>query len=193
MKKIMVSFMILLLIFSSPVLAVKEDKQWDKVCYKTITEWLEGFKGDDVSEEKRIVDFQVGSYGTLGEVEKEDIHTKVIFQFRVTPYSEEKTTWKVGRPNLCFAEFEIVNGEYVLKSIYETPKDYDKFLERFEEYKKNNENLETTEIREVQAIQETNLASEKITQMSHTIFITCLLVFVGTVCMMLRKMLKRKK
>lgn len=153
-------------------------KEQQKVYEEALFNWLETFKGENVPEEKRILDSQIKMMKGWGVSETDENHQRVTFEFTVTPYSPENTTWNVNGKNLCFAEFDIVDGEYVLKSISETPKNYEEFLESFEEYKQNNENIENTETREFQAEPETNLASEEITKMSHTIFIICFIVFV---------------
>lgn len=167
-------------------------KKQEQAYEKALSDWLETFKGEDVPEEKRITDFRIDGLG-WGTSELGENYQKVNFDVSITPHSLEKTTWNAQGRNLCFAEFEIVDGEYELKWISEKPKNYEKFLERFEAYKKNNENTQMIETREVQAQQEMNLASEEITKMSHTIFIMCLIVFVSLIGLVGRKHFKRKK
>lgn len=167
-------------------------KKQEQAYEKALSDWLETFKGENVPEEKRITDFRIDSLG-WGISELDENRQKVNFDFSVTPYSLEKTTWNIEGRNKCFAEFEIVDGEYELTWISETPKNYDKFLEKFEEYQKNNEFAQMTETREVQAQQENNLASGEITKMSHTIFVVCFIVFVSLIWIVGRKYFKRKK
>ena len=166
-------------------------KKQEQAYEKALSDWLETFKGENVPEEKRITDFRIDGLG-WGMTGYGENYEKVNFDFSVTPYSPEKTTWNVKGRNIAFAEFEIVDGEYQLKFISETPKNYDKFLERFSEWQEQHKEIETTEIKEVQAIEENSLAAEEITKMSHTIFIICLIVFVSLMGVVIIRNMKRK-
>lgn len=211
MKKILSIIMIgiVTLVISNSVLAVeyREIDYTDRydIITKAFSEWIDTFKSENIPENRRILDYQIGSVGT-SESNKNKIRATV--EFKVTPYSKENTEWNYtekpetrtinGREfteypdnNICFLEMTNVNEEYQVDYIDETPKGYDEFLTRFEEYKANLPKTVTTETIQGQKT-DTNLATQEIEKISGGIFIGCGIVLVITVILGMRTVIKRK-
>ena len=146
---------ILILIINKRNLAVEyyEIDNTDRydIIEKAFLEWMDGFKSDDIEEEKRIIDYNIGAMGTI-ESNKNKIRATV--EFRVTPFSKENTKWNYKEEkqkriingeeitisendNICFIEMTNVDGTYKVDYINTTPKGYDEFLQKFEQYKQN--------------------------------------------------------
>lgn len=71
---------------------------------------------------------------------------------------------------ICFVELKNESGEYKTDYIGETPKNYDKFLEKFNEY-------ESTETYQVQGKEsDKTLASQEEKKISNTIIVSCSIV-----------------
>lgn len=192
MKKILISFMITLLIFSSQVFAVedwrKENKKREEAFEKALTELLEKYKDENIPENERILDYRYLGFGT-SSVEEEEL-LKVYIGFIVTPYSSENTKWEDSN-NICFAEFSKVDGEYKLEWISLVPKNYDKFLERFEEYQKGLE--DKVEVETVQGEKNEDLKAGKIQKMSNIIFISSSIIFGMIILLVIVKIIKKIK
>lgn len=172
---------------------------------KAFENWIETFKSNNTPEEDRIIDYKWGGYGT-DESNQEKI--KATVDFTVTPYNKEHTNWYYAEPkkvdyngqeftiqsekNVCYIEMTNVNGEYQVDYISTTPKNYDKFLERFKEYKNNNSEIITTA--QIQAEEpEKQLANQKIEKMSNIIWIVCAIALTISVLGITTKLVKRKK
>ena len=190
MKKIYsigISFVILILI-SNSVFATeywdKENKKRETAFKNALASYMETFMKEETPEEDRITNYECSGFGIAAKGETED-KLYVNIGFHVTPANENNTTWNKYN-NCCFAAFSKTNGEYVLERISRYPDDYDKFLERFEEYKKNNP--ETSESVQIQG-QETmnNLANQNIEKMSNVIVIGCSIILFVTICLVVKK------
>ena len=183
MKKILISFMIILLIFSSQVFAVedwkKENKKREEAFEKALVELLEKYKDESIPEDERILDYRYLGFGT-SSVEEEEL-VKVHIGFIVTPYSSENTQWDDSN-NICFAEFSKVDGEYKLEWISLVP--------RNEEYQKNIPDNVETEI--VQGEKNEDLKSGKIQEMSSIIFILSSIVLILVILSIIIKLLKKR-
>ena len=95
----------------------------------------------------------------------------------VTPVNENNTTWsKCG--DICFVVFSKVNDEYVVDKISRYPDNYDKFLEKFEEYKKNNSETDKKETISIQGNSENNLASQEIQKINNGLIIGFGILFI---------------
>lgn len=188
MKKlcsIVILFGILILI-SNSVFATenwqKENKKRETAYKAALESYLEPFKAEEIPEEDRIKDYIYTGFG-------DGIDGHVTISFQVTPVNENNTTWSKNW-NYCFAVFSKVNDEYVLEKISRYPDNYDKFLERFEEYKKNNtENI--TQIKGEELT--TNLASQEIENMTNTIYTSCSIILLAIIIMISIKVIKNKR
>lgn len=194
MKKICISFIILLLIFSTQVLALEDWADKNKKIYDAVelalSEYMEPYRSEDVPENERVLNYDYR--GTLFDYSKESEGIfKVSINFDVEPYSKENTIWRL-EDNYIFVEYSIVDGEYIVKNISETPENYDKFLERFEEYKKNG--YVTTETQAVQGDKNEVLNfSNEIEKMSNTIFIISAIVLLIVVVAVIVKIVRKRK
>ena len=191
MKKICISFLFLILLCTSQVLAIedynKENKKREDAYNKALSQLLEPYKSENTPEEKRIIDYRLNRFAMD---DSEEGRVSASISFEVTPYSEENTIWKNNRQNMCFAQFVIIDGEYIVESVSEYPPNYDKFLERFEEYQKNKEQIE---VQSVQAEQTNNMANQEIEKMNNVVFYSCLAIFIFIVIFIILNLIKIKR
>ena len=195
MKKIfsILIIFIILILMSNSVFASeyweKENKKRENAFREALNSYMQTFMTEETPEEDKITSYEYTGFG-VGEVDNEN-KLAVTISFNVTPANENNTTWfKHG--NCCFAVFSKINEENVLEKISRYPDNYDKFLEKFEEYKKNNK--ETTENIQIQGQQaENNLANQEIEKISNTIYISCSIVLITIICLITVKFLKNRK
>lgn len=193
MKKICVSFIILLLILSTQVFAIDEydlgsNKRFE-ASEKALAEVLEKYKTDEVPEEERINDYKWCGMG--GGIPDEQGNAKITIHFTVTPTLEENSIWKNDFQYIAFVELSVENKEYVIENVSLKPKNYDKFLERFEEYQ--NSETETVELQSVSAEKTETLKTNQIEKMSNIIFISSSIVFGIIVLIVIVTKLKKIK
>ena len=112
-----------------------ENKKREKATKEALSTLLEKYKDIEVPEEERILEYRWNGYG-LRRIEDETTEFKCTIDFSVTPYSEENTNWDKSR-QMCFAEFDRIDGELILKNISLEPDKYEEFMKAFEEYEKN--------------------------------------------------------
>lgn len=193
MKKIysiVISFVILML-FSNSVFATeywdKENKKRELAFKDALASYMETFMKEDTPEEDRITNYECSGFGIAAKGETDD-KLYVNLSVNVIPINENNTTWNKSS-NCCFATFSKVNGEYILEKISRYPDNYDKFLKRFEEYKKNNP--ETLESVQIQGQETTNnLANQKIEKMSNIIVIVCSIILLVTICVIVKRIVR---
>lgn len=192
MKKIFISFIILLLIFSTQVFAIDEydlgsTKRFE-ISQEALSQLLEKYKTEDVSEEERITDYMWCGLG--GGIPDEQGKSKITIHFTVTPYTEENSIWKSDFQYIAFAELSVVDKEYVVEKVSLEPENYNKFLERFEEYQKGGK--ETVEVQAVSAEKTEDLKTNKIEKMSNMIFVSSSIIFSVLVLGIIVNVFKRK-
>ena len=126
----------------------------------------------------------------MRRIEDETTEFKCTINFSVTPYSEENTNWDKSR-QMCFAEFDRIDGELILKNISLEPDKYEEFMKAFEEYEKNEETMvETTGV----AVDTSYIENEKeIDELSNYIFISSAIILVILIFVVLVFKLKKKK
>lgn len=194
MKKICISFIILLLIFSTQAFAFEDvelsNKKRQEASQNALVELMEKYKTDEVSEEERILDYTWCGGGYDFSKEDQGIF-KATCNFTVTPYKEENSIWKKDFRYVAFAKFSIVDGEYILDKVSLEPENYDNFLERFEEYQKKGE--EVVEVQAVSAEKTEDLKTNKIEKMSNTIFISSSIVLGIVVLLVIVSKIKKVK
>ena len=150
---------------------------------------MQTFMTEETSEEDKIKNYSY-SYYTSKESENDD-KLYVNINLNVIPENKENTTWNKGI-SYCFASFTKIDGEYVLDKISRYPDNYDEFLERFEEYKKNNPT--TIENTQIQVDEITNsLTNQEIDKMSKIIFVSCSIVLLTMVIYIITKFIKNRK
>lgn len=194
MKKIYSIFIIfgILIMISNTTFAINynsEHKKIEAACKLALDSYMQTFMTEDTPEEDKIKNYSY-SYYTSNETEN-DAKLYVTIVFHVTPENKENTTWNKGI-SYCFTSFTKVDGEYVLDKISRYPENYDEFLERFEEYKKNNPTtIESTQM-QVEEITN-NLGNHEIEKMSNIIFIGCSVALVAMVTFFIIKFIKHRK
>lgn len=190
MKKIyiLISTFIILILTSSSVFAAEDENEKRKNAFiKALDSYMQTFMTEETPEEDRIVDYIYTGFGIDYDSDK----LKTSISFYVKPVNENNTTWSTHE-NICFATFSKVDDEYVLDKISRYPDNYDKFLERFEEYKKDNPTtVESTQIQSEEL--PNNLAEQEIEKMSNIIFIGCSVVLLIVVCFIITKYRKNRK
>ena len=180
MKKLYISFILIFIMFafSSRVFADYEGIENIKIRQAINTassEWLDTFKSEETPIEKRITSYELVGYGISYN---ENGELDVSINFNVTPCSEENTVWETKGNNVGFIKFKKVDGEYEVERISEVPENYDKFLEKFEEYKSTNpEILENdTQTQSIAGKEENYNANETIEKISNGVFTVSLIV-----------------
>lgn len=141
-----------------------DNKDRSGIITKAFSEWMETFKSEDTPENKRIISYQE-SGASISESNPNKI--KAIVNFIVEPVSKENTEWNYSEPipmtfkgmkynwrkkNQCFIEMTNVNGEYKVDYISNIPKNYDKFMESFEQYKKEHPDFGKEEIAKTEKV-----------------------------------------
>lgn len=194
MKKIYSIFIIfgILILISNTAFAINynsEHKKIEAACKLALDSYMQTFMTEETPEEDKIKNYSY-SYYTSNE-RKNDYKLYVNIDFHVTPENKENTTWNKGI-SYCFASFSKVDGEYVLDKISRYPDYYDEFLERFEEYKKDNPT--TIENKQIQGEEVTNnLINQEIEKMSYIIFGGCSIALVAMVSFIIIKFIKNRK
>lgn len=188
-----------------------DNKDRSGIISKTFSEWIETFKSEDIPESKRII-----SYQESGASISESNHNKIkaIVNFIVEPVSKENTEWNYSEPvemsfkgtkykwrkkNQCFIEMTNVNGEYKVDYILNKPKNYDKFMESFEQYKKEHpdfgkEKMAQTEKITIKPNEQNKYKSQEIQKINNnvTIVFSILLVISGGLMVHYAKTHKRQ-
>ena len=105
----------------------------------------------------------------------------------MTPVNPNNTTW-LPRKNLLYVDFKYENGEFTVEKVTDKPENWEKFLERFEEYKSQAQVDVTT----IGAEQNGNYKSAQIEEISNYVYITCGVVFVIGIITLIAIINKRK-
>lgn len=165
MKKIYsgIVLFITLILISNFVFATeyweKENKKIKTACENALDSYMKTFMTDETPEEDRIKDYSYSGYGKFEGEDENKLYMHI--SMNITLVNENNTTWSKYN-NICFVVFSKENDEYVVDRISRYPDNYDKFLERFEEYKKNNSETDKKETISIQADSKDNLASQEI-------------------------------
>lgn len=181
MKKLYSSIIIfgILILISNSVFASefwnnKENKKKEDAFKLAVSTYMDTFLTEETPEEDRITGYEMTGYG-FSEPDEDENKMHVSITVDVDPVNENNTTWSSYR-NHCFADFTKVNGEYVLDKISRYPDNYDKFLERFDEYK--NTIQESSETVIIQGEKQDNLAAKEIRNINNGVVIACACLFV---------------
>lgn len=181
MKKIysgIILFIVLILI-SNSVFATEyweiENKKIETACKVALDSYMKTFMKDETPEEDKIKDYIFSGYGMSKGEDKNKLYMYITM--KITPINENNTTWS-KHGDICFVVFSKLNDEYVVDKISRYPDNYDKFLEKFEEYKKNNSETDKKETILIQGKSEKNLASQEIQKISNGLIIGFGILFV---------------
>lgn len=165
----------------------KESKKRKETFEKVPEIWFERYKSDSVPENERIKEYLFSGYSNHQII---DGKLKASISVMITPYSEN-SIWNDFSGQI-YAEFGIdENGEYMLEKASIYPPNYDKFVERFEEYKKSNTDENIVEKSEIQAKKQ-ELENSQIKRTSNLIFIASLIIFVIVITTITVKIVKRR-
>lgn len=153
----------------------KENKKIETACEVALDSYMKTFMMYETPEEDRIKDYIFSGYGMSNGEDENKLYMHI--SMNVTPVNENNTTWsKCG--DICFVVFSKVNDEYVVDKISRYPDNYDKFLEKFEEYKKNNSETDKKETISIQGNSENNLASQEIQKINNGLIIGFGILFI---------------
>lgn len=181
MKKIYsgIILFIVLMLMSNFVFATEywevENKKIETACKVALDSYMKTFMNDETPEEDRIKDYTFSGYGMSNGEDKNKMYMYITMN--IIPVNENNTTWSKNS-NICFVVFSKVNDEYVVDKISRYPDNYDKFLEKFEEYKKNNSETDKKETISIQGKSEKNLASQEIQKISNGLIIGFGILFI---------------
>ena len=197
MKKIYSIFIIfgILILISNTAFATnymnnEEDKMREEAFKSALDLYMQSFMTEETPEQDRIKEYIYTGFGMSSERENDD-KLYVNISFCVTPVNADNTTWNRGS-NHCFASFTKVDNGYEVYKISRYPDYYDEFLERFEEYKKNNPtSIESTQIQVEEMTN--NFSNQEIDKMSKIIFVSCSIVLLTMVIFIITKFIKRRK
>lgn len=193
--------------FSNIVFAAEsvDSNERSRIIEDIFEEWIEGYKSEEIPENRRIIDYQLNTLGIRTISDNEYIAD---IEFVVTPVSIENTEWNYGEPeiglweghefiwyvktNICYIKIKVENGEYQVEYIRETPEGYDEFEKRFEEYKKTHpqEEVENTQIQGEET--ENLLANQEIEKMSNGIVIGCSIILLAIISFIIVKVIRHK-
>lgn len=193
--------------FSNIVFAAEsvDSNERSRIIEDIFEEWIEGYKSEEIPENRRIIDYQLNTLGIRTISDNEYIAD---IEFVVTPVSIENTEWNYGEPeiglweghefiwyvktNICYIKIKVENGEYQVEYIRETPEGYDEFEKRFEEYKKTHpqEEVENTQIQGEET--ENLLANQEIEKMSNGIVIGCSIILLAIISFIIVKVIRQK-
>ena len=195
MKKIFSIFIICVILIMSSNMAFAtnsnhEREKIEEVCKIALDSYMKTFMTEEIPEQDRIKDYNCITIQFSKDRENAD-KIDVNITVHITPENENNTTWNKTR-NYCFALFTKVDGEYILDKISRYPDYYDEFLERFEEYKKNNPT--TIENTQIQVEEMTNsFSNQEIDKMSKIIFVSCSIVLSIMIIFIITKFIKSRK
>lgn len=197
--------MISIISFSNTSLATKNYiiQEKNAIAEEVFKGWIEKYKSEEVPENRRITEYNMGGV-RVREISEDEFIADI--EFIVTPVSIENTEWNYGEPetklwdghefvwyvktNIFYTKIKVENGEYHVEYIGETPEGYDEFAKRFEEYKKTHpqEKVENTQIQGEET--DNQLANQKIENMSNGIVIGCSAILFVIVCLVIAKLIR---
>lgn len=205
-NKILLGLILVAVLFSNINLVYASIGSYEKIdlTKEKICKYIDSFKENTVPEEVRIKDYQIQTIGDFGDKEEK---ISSFAQVMITPYLED-SKWKENAImqnyngkvfSMIFVEMsEDEYGNYVVDYIADTPKNYDKFLEKFEEYKKEhpetlqNENQTNEEIEKISATKNNfTSVNEEIAKTSNIIKICCISTIVIVAIVILFKFTKK--
>lgn len=205
-NKILLGLILVAVLFSNINLVYASIGSYEKInlTKEKICKYMDSFKENTVPEEVRIKDYQIQ---TIGDFEDKEEKISSFAQVMITPYLED-SKWKENAImqnynekvfSMIFVEMsEDEYGNYVVDYIADTPKNYDKFLEKFEEYKKEhpealqNETQTNEEIEKISATKNNfTSVNEEIAKTSNIIKICCISAIVIVAIVILFKFTKK--
>ena len=167
-KKVLKVFIICLILFTIIITTksyctyrTNSQKEYEAI-NKALEEYLSPYMGEDVDNYERILSYSMGSSSSRGGPWKEgEMITSFSIKFHVEVPDKNNTKW-LPYVNVVYMDFDIVDGEYVLKRIFERPDKLDEFEKAFKEYQEKNDEIVSVENEAINAVESNKNSSEVI-------------------------------
>jgi hypothetical protein len=167
-KKVLKVFIICLILFTIIITTksyctyrTNSQKEYEAI-NKALEDYLSPYMGEDVDNYERILSYSMGSSSSRGGPWKEgEMITSFSIKFHVEVPDKNNTKW-LPYVNVVYMDFDIVDGEYVLKRIFERPDKLDEFEKAFKEYQEKNDEIVSVENEAINAVESNKNSSEVI-------------------------------
>lgn len=167
-KKVLKVFIICLILFTIIITTksyctyrTNSQKEYEAI-NKALEDYLSPYMGEDVDNYERILSYSIGSSSSRGGPWKEgEMITSFSIKFHVEVPDKNNTKW-LPYVNVVYMDFDIVDGEYVLKRIFERPDKLDEFEKAFKEYQEKNDEIVSVENEAINAVESNKNSSEVI-------------------------------
>ena len=167
-KKVLKVFIICLILFTIIISTssyctyrTNSQKEYEAI-NKALEDYLSPYMGEDVDNYERILSYKIGSTSSRGGPWKEgEMITSFSIKFHVEVPDKNNTKW-LPYVNVVYMDFDIVDGEYVLKRIFERPDKLDEFEKAFKEYQEKNDEIVSVENEAINAVESNKNSSEVI-------------------------------
>ena len=167
-KKVLKIFIIYLILFTIIISTssyctyrTNSQKEYEAI-NKALEDYLSPYMGEDVDNYERILSYSMGSSSSRGGPWKEgEMITSFSIKFHVEVPDKNNTKW-LPYVNVVYMDFDIVDGEYVLKRIFERPDKLDEFEKAFKEYQEKNDEIVSVENEAINAVESNKNSSEVI-------------------------------
>ena len=160
-------------------------KQYEAI-NKAIEEYLSPYMNENCDDYERVLSYQVGGeYSIGGPWEIGEPITSWAIKYHVEVPDKNNTKW-LPYVNLVYIDFDIVDGEYVLKRIYDKPDSLDEFEKEFKKYQESHNEVVQEEVA-VQA-ETNNKNSNEIIKIKNSIYtISITLITLSILSIIIRK------
>ena len=196
-KKVLKIFIIYLILFTIIISTssyctyrTNSQKEYEAI-NKALEDYLSPYMGEDVDNYERILSYSMGSSSSRGGPWKEgEMITSFSIKFHVEVPDKNNTKW-LPYVNVVYMDFDIVDGEYVLKRIFERPDKLDEFEKAFKEYQEKNDEIVSVENEAINAV-ESNKDSSEVILIRNGIYVISAFVIivlgVGFIIKMIKKL-----
>ena len=154
---------------------------------KALDEYLSPYMDETCDRYERVLSYQdCGEYSRGGPWGVNEPITSFAVKYSVEVPDKNNTKW-LPYVNVVYMDFDIIDGEYVIKRIFDKPDNLEKFEKAFEEYKELHNDIVQEEIVAVQA--ETNKKNSKeIVKIKNSIYIISIfLIILSLLSFVIRK------
>ena len=167
-KKVLKVFIICLILFTIIITTksyctyrTNSQKEYEAIT-KALEDYLSPYMGEDVDNYEKILSYKIGSTSSRGGPWKEgEMITSFSIKFHVEVPDKNNTKW-LPYVNVVYMDFDIPDGEYVLKRIFERPDKLDEFEKAFKEYQEKNDEIVSVENEAINAVESNKNSSEVI-------------------------------
>ena len=195
-KKVLKIFIIYLILFTIIISTssyctyrTNSQKEYEAI-NKALEDYLSPYMGEDVDNYERILSYSMGSSSSRGGPWKEgEMITSFSIKFHVEVPDKNNTKW-LPYVNVVYMDFDIVDGEYVLKRIFERPDKLDEFEKAFKEYQEKNDEIVSVENEAINAV-ESNKDSSEVILIRNGIYVISAFVIIVLGAGFIIKMIKK--